>query len=195
MFMWSARASESSGVTGPTSRRIRPRLSSRLVRSAGSSSSREAKRSASNLVATVQTEHVGPMVVARRVEALALGEEQLRVELRVEHALLVPERPGEVAPVGPEDRGAAAADELVALGQRHVVREARGALEDAAREHEGTGLSRDVAHRVVPHLRVLGGRREVELDAGLVEREARERHEVLPADQPADAAEIGLDRL
>src|SRR5262252_6853218 len=37
MFMWSARASESSGVIGPTSRRTRPRLSSRRVRSGGSS--------------------------------------------------------------------------------------------------------------------------------------------------------------
>src|SRR5918996_671573 len=36
MFMWSASASESSGVIGPTSRRMRPRLSSRRVRSTGS---------------------------------------------------------------------------------------------------------------------------------------------------------------
>ena len=37
--MWSASASESSGVTGPTSRRMRPRLSSSLVRAVGSSAS------------------------------------------------------------------------------------------------------------------------------------------------------------
>src|ERR671922_249550 len=37
MFMWSATASESSEVSGPTSRRMRPRLSSSLVRSRGSS--------------------------------------------------------------------------------------------------------------------------------------------------------------
>src|SRR4051812_2506952 len=37
MFIQSASASESSGVIGPTSRRIRPRLSSRRVRSIGSS--------------------------------------------------------------------------------------------------------------------------------------------------------------
>src|SRR3954469_24102510 len=37
MFIQSASASESSGVIGPTSRRIRPRLSSRCVRSRGSS--------------------------------------------------------------------------------------------------------------------------------------------------------------
>src|SRR6478735_7074114 len=37
MFIQSARASESSGVIGPTSRRMRPRLSSRRVRSVGNS--------------------------------------------------------------------------------------------------------------------------------------------------------------
>src|SRR3954452_23014269 len=37
MFIQSASASESSGVIGPTSRRMRPRLSSRRVRSIGSS--------------------------------------------------------------------------------------------------------------------------------------------------------------
>src|SRR5919106_1299211 len=39
MFMWSARASDSSGVSGATSRRTRPRLSRSLVRSRGSSGS------------------------------------------------------------------------------------------------------------------------------------------------------------
>jgi hypothetical protein len=39
MFMWSARASESPGVIGPTSRRTRPRLSRRRVRSTGNSGS------------------------------------------------------------------------------------------------------------------------------------------------------------
>src|ERR687892_1027048 len=37
MFMWSATASESSRSIGPTSRRMRPRLSSSFVRSLGSS--------------------------------------------------------------------------------------------------------------------------------------------------------------
>ena len=38
---------------------------------------------------------------------------------------------------------------------------------------------------------VVGGGREVDLDARLVEREPRERHVVLPADQAADQAERG----
>src|SRR6188508_683849 len=47
MFMWSASASDSSIVTGPTSRRTRPRLSRRRVRSRGSSGSSVASRSTS----------------------------------------------------------------------------------------------------------------------------------------------------
>src|SRR5437588_5135075 len=49
--------------------------------------------------------------------------------------------------------------------------------------------------RLVPVLRVVRRRSEVDLDPGLVERETRERHQVLPADEPADPAEVGLDRL
>src|SRR5919108_5692453 len=47
MFMWSASASESSGVIGPTSRRTRPRLSRSRVRASGSSGRRLARRTAS----------------------------------------------------------------------------------------------------------------------------------------------------
>src|SRR6476620_8502544 len=43
MFMWSASASDSSGVIGPTSRRTRPRLSSSRVRSVGSSGRSEVR--------------------------------------------------------------------------------------------------------------------------------------------------------
>ena len=63
----------------------------------------------------------------------------------------------------------------------------------ARRDDERAALARDVHERRLPGVAVVGGRRDVDLDAGLVEREARERHVVLPADQPADAAEAGLD--
>src|SRR5438132_5768587 len=54
-------------------------------------------------------------------------------------------------------------------------------------------LTRDVHQRRLPGVAVVGRRGDVDLDAGFVEREARERHVVLPADEPADAAETGLD--
>jgi hypothetical protein len=50
-----------------------------------------------------------------------------------------------------------------------------------------------VDERRLPLLGVVCRRRDVDLDAGLVDREARKRHVVLPADQAADAAEAGLD--
>ena len=52
----------------------------------------------------LEPEHVGPVVVARGVEALPLLVEPRRIQLGVEDALLVVERPGEVGPVGAEDR-------------------------------------------------------------------------------------------
>ena len=48
---------------------------------------------------------------------------------------------------------------------------------------------------LLPGGAVVGGRGDVDLDAGLVERDARERHVVLPADQAAEPAETRLDRL
>ena len=65
----------------------------------------------------------------------------------------------------------------------------------ARRDHERTGLPGDVDERRLPLIAVVGGRRDVDLDAGAVEREARERHVVLPADETADAAELGRQRL
>ena len=64
----------------------------------------------------------------------------------------------------------------------------------ARRDDERARLARDVDERRLPRVAVVGGRGDVDLDAGLVEREARERHVVLPADQPADAGRAGLDR-
>src|SRR5262245_30962751 len=46
----------------------------------------------------------------------------------------------------------------------------------------------------LPAVAVIGGRGDVDLDARLVERETRERHVVLPADQAAKPAEVRLDR-
>ena len=48
--------------------------------------------------------------------------------------------------------------------------------------------------RRLPRVAVVGGRGDVDLDARLVEREAGERHVVLPADQAAEPAERRLDR-
>ena len=69
-------------------------------------------------------EQLGPVVVARGVEALALLVEPRRLEVGVEDALLAVERAGEVPAVGAEDRAAAAAEQVVAveaIAQREVV--------------------------------------------------------------------------
>src|ERR671925_2161829 len=55
----------------------------------------------------LEAEHVRPVVVADRVEALALLVEPRGVEPGVEDRLLVPGRAGEVGTVGAQDRRAA----------------------------------------------------------------------------------------
>src|SRR5919204_3309213 len=65
-----------------------------------------------------QTQHVRAVVVAGRIEALALGVQPRRIELRVENALFVVERPGEVRAVGREDRASAPADDVHPFDQR-----------------------------------------------------------------------------
>src|SRR5262249_30034253 len=117
----------------------------------------------------LETEDVRPAVVPGRVEALASLVERLRIELRVEDALVIPERAGEVAAVRAEDRRAATAHELVALRERHVVRIAGRAREHARAEYERPSLARDVTDRVVPVLAVVRRRSQVHLNSRLVE--------------------------
>src|SRR4051794_28905636 len=113
------------------------------------------------------------MVVPGRVEPLPRRVERVGVEVGVENPLFVPQRAGEVLAARREDRGAATPDELVPGRERDVVGIARRALEDAAREHERARLACDVAQRVLPALAVLCRGREVDLDATLVQGEAR----------------------
>src|SRR5206468_8206039 len=79
-------------------------------------------------------------------------------------------------------------------GQREVVRVRRLAQKMGRRDDVGAALARDVDERLLPRVSVVRGRGDVDLDSGLVQRDARERHVVLPADQAAEAAEAGLDR-
>src|ERR687888_1419272 len=67
--------------------------------------------------ADLQTEHVRPVVVARRIETLALLDEPARLELCVENRLVVVRRPCEIAPVGSEDRAPSPADHVGAVEQ------------------------------------------------------------------------------
>ena len=75
--------------------------------------------------------------MAGGVEALPLLVEPRRVELGVEDALLVVERPGEVGAVRAEDGAAAAADQVdpgELVVQREVGRVGGRALEVAGRD-------------------------------------------------------------
>src|SRR4051812_47683005 len=139
---------------------------------------------------------VRPVVVPRGIEALALLVEQARLEDRRQDPLLVAQRPREVGARRREDRAAAASDDVAGdlVQQREVVGVAGLALERSRADHERARLARYVDERRLPRVAVVRGRGEVDLEPGLVEGEARERHVVLPADEAADAAHGRLDR-
>src|SRR4029077_9187512 len=86
MFMWSASASDSSIVIGPTSRRMRPRLSRRRVRSRGSSARSVASRSTSTAASLFRRrfpERLRPAAAALTVEpTLVRGFRALRRDAR-----------------------------------------------------------------------------------------------------------------
>ena len=136
-------------------------------------------------------EHVRARVVPDRVEPALRVQPGAQVAVRDHDPLAVVERAGDhLAPRRLDDHRAAAAVDLLAVDlRREVVREraARDELRDA--DHERARLDRDVAHRRLPAVRVVGGRRDPDLRPALVDRLARQRHPVLPADQPADAAD------
>jgi hypothetical protein len=80
-------------------------------------------------------QHVRPVVVADRVEALPLCEQARRVELRVEDPLLLVERAGEVRAVRRENRAAPVAEKIgaVELGAEREVVGIRGCALEVTR--------------------------------------------------------------
>ena len=91
-------------------------------------------------------------------------------------------------------RAAAPVDALAVDRDREVVGERRARDVLRHRDHERARLDRDVAHRGEPAVRVVGGRRDPDLRPAAVDGVARQRHPVLPADQPADAADARCRR-
>jgi hypothetical protein len=121
-----------------------------------------------------EAKDVGPVVVPCRVEALALFVEPSGLKLGVQDALLAVERAGEVGAIRRENRAPSAADDVDAVEQlreREVGGVRGGALEVTRADDEGARLAGDVDQRRLPAVAVVGGRGNVDLDAGLIERE------------------------
>ena len=155
--MWSARASESSGVIGPTSRLTRPRLSRSLVRS---------------LLEALGAASRAPAASTGRVYSAAGGFRRAFVRLRLRFAssrrsrALALGRGGDPAP-GDGKGGAKLLDEaldckltvaeLAPLVLRDRAQHGSGAGDDTAFLHIGEcGRRLDVEHRLDPRGRLLG---------------------------------------
>src|SRR2546430_6141170 len=117
-----------------------------------------------------------PYTTLFRSESLPLGEQARRVELGVEDPSLLVQRAGEVRAVRAEDRTAAVAQQVVALElrrEREAVGIRRRALKVAGSDDVGAALAGDVHERRLPLVAVVRRRGDVDLDAGLVQRDAR----------------------
>ena len=114
------------------------------------------------------------------------------VEVGVDYALAVPQGLGELMAVGVNDAAPAAAHHVrqrCYLRHRalrrgvHLPREVHVAVHKVA-----VALDGDVAYRVLPLLVVVGVGRDVDGHALLIERDTREGHVALPADETAHRA-------
>src|SRR5436309_1139746 len=101
--------------------------------------------------------------------------------------------PKALSPSASTSRGSSATTRR--CGEREVGGVCRLELEVRRRDDVRAALARDVDESLLPGGAVVGGRGDIDLDAGLVERDARERHVVLPADQAAEPAEARRNRL
>jgi nitrilase len=79
------------------------------------------------------------------------------------------------------------AHQLVRFAQTRRVHIARREL--IAAQHKAAPFAGDVSQRRLPGIASVGGRRQINLHTLAVQRHARQRHVVLPADQPAQPAQ------
>src|SRR6185312_11878633 len=147
-----------------------------------------------------QAEDVAAAVVANRIELLAADPGPGRVDLGVEHAFLAGQRARQYVPFGADDDGVAAGQPVAAVAVQAVAAgQVRGQVggADAGGDADdvGAALPGDVPQGRHPDLGVVPGGRQVDVDALGVQGGPGQGHVVLPADQPAEPAESGVDDL
>src|SRR6266853_1723361 len=146
----------------------------------------------------MQLEQVRARVVADDIEIAPRDCDPLEVDLRVEDAQCLAQRPGnDLAPRGDDDR-IARVDPLVRVGKQlrlagDGVRDVAPLEGAAAAEYPATAFAGDVLHRRDRALAAVVGRRDIDIDPLRVQGAARERHVALPADQRADAPAWRVD--
>ena len=108
-----------------------------------------------------QLKHIGPRVVADHVKIVLRPHDVTQVQLGVEDAFSIEQRPGDHVAQRRYDHAAPAAHNLRLAGQildpRQVGRVHRLGHVLVAAEHEAAALARDVAQRGLPGIAAVGG--------------------------------------
>ena len=113
-------------------------------------------------------------------------EDRFAIEVGPGHHL--PERSDDAAAAARHDGAGIVPERRVVVGR--IIRAAR---ELVGRQDEAAPLERDVPHRRQPGVARIGGRRAVDFHALRIHGRTQQRHVVLPADDGADAADVGVD--
>src|SRR6266850_1921951 len=151
------------------------------------------------VAAHAELEQIGTGVVSRYVEGELLLARAPELEVGHEQLLAAEHRLHHVAPVRGDDRRAPRQKLLrrtaEVVRQLEVVRQVGLAQVERRGEDESASLEGIVAAGELVRLLAMGPRGDVDLFACRVQHLSRERHPVLPADEPADALPAQRERL
>src|SRR5439155_23083697 len=146
----------------------------------------------------VKLENIGPRIVSRDIDAPLCRDHGVDRDVGVENAGLSTHRSGNDLASRRDDDRVSVVDPFISVRVERVPRgKVRGQVARAkhrsAADHPAATLARDMLQRPDPVIAAVVGRRDIELDALRIQREARERHVAFPAYERTDAAARRVD--
>ncbi len=133
----------------------------------------------------------------RHVQGPLGGRCDDRVALGIQDAVLFVERAGDDSPARADDHRIARVVPLLEVREQpralwEIFRDVLAPHRGPVAQHPAPPFGRNVPHCRDPRAALVPGRRDVDLAALREDRKPRQRHVVLPADQPADPSHRGV---
>src|ERR1700688_4315378 len=152
------------------------------------------------LPVNVQLKDIGPRVMSGDIDAAPCGRDGIDLDLCQQRARGLAHRAGDNGAAGRDNDRVAFVDPFVRVGIKPAaLRKIRGQIagphDSSAADHPATSFACDVLQGADPAIAAVVGWRDIYFEALRVERVSRQRHEVLPADERADASAGRVDDL